>query len=223
MSPRSQSFHHAEASVTAPRTDRRTNRTRRQLREALLALILEKGYDSITVEDITGRADLGRTTFYLHYRDKEDLLLQSLETLAQELVEQIGLNDRGNDGLRQPGAAILTVFQHAREHAALYLVILQGGAAVPAQDRLQAVVAEVAAVFFTRRAKALGKPLDVPVETAASFFAASLLGFITWWLRRGTPESAEEISALFLRMIFRGMVDLLGEPGKDGFTLDQAG
>ena len=71
MSPRSQSFHHAEASVTAPRTDRRTNRTRRQLREALLALILEKGYDSITVEDITGRADLGRTTFYLHYRDRK--------------------------------------------------------------------------------------------------------------------------------------------------------
>lgn len=55
--------------------DRRVRRTRRALQDSLTSLILEKGYDAVTVEDITDRADLGRTTFYLHYKDKEELLI----------------------------------------------------------------------------------------------------------------------------------------------------
>ena len=55
------------------KVDRRVRRTRRLLRDACIALILEKGYETITVEEITERADVGRTTFYMHYRDKEDV------------------------------------------------------------------------------------------------------------------------------------------------------
>src|SRR5512133_4407009 len=69
--------------------DRRARRTRKQLKEALFALVLEKGYDGVTIEDITERADLGRTTFYLHYRDKEELLLESIDSISEELMEQI--------------------------------------------------------------------------------------------------------------------------------------
>ena len=76
--------------VSSPKElDRRTRRTRRSLREALFALILEKGYDAVTIEHITERADLGRTTFYLHYRDKEDLLLEAIDTIAAELIARI--------------------------------------------------------------------------------------------------------------------------------------
>jgi AcrR family transcriptional regulator len=69
--------------------DRRVSRTRRQLREALFNLILEKGYDATTVEEITARADVGRTTFYLHYHDKEDLLMESIGELVDDLIEQM--------------------------------------------------------------------------------------------------------------------------------------
>ena len=71
------------------RLDRRVSRTRRQLRDALMALILERGYNMVTIEDITDRADLGRTTFYLHYRDKDELLIESLEAIAQDLKAQV--------------------------------------------------------------------------------------------------------------------------------------
>ncbi len=71
------------------KVDRRVNRTRRQLREALFNLILEKGYDAVTVEEITARADVGRTTFYLHYHDKEDLLMESIGELVDDLIEQM--------------------------------------------------------------------------------------------------------------------------------------
>ena len=71
-------------------TDRRVQRTRQALREALLSLMKEKDYNAITVEEITARANLGRTTFYLHYKDKEALLLEKFADLIQELVQEIG-------------------------------------------------------------------------------------------------------------------------------------
>ena len=71
------------------RQDRRITRTRNQLREALFELILEKGYDTVTIEEITDRANLGRTTFYLHYKDKEQLLLESINSIANDLLQQI--------------------------------------------------------------------------------------------------------------------------------------
>ncbi len=190
--------------------DRRIERSRRLLRKALMELILEKGYDTITVEEITARADLGRTTFYLHYKDKEELLLKSLEAVAQELLEQIDAHRNGADQYREPGAAIRIVFQHASENADLYHIILKGGAAVKALDQLHAVVAETAARFIEDYLKMSGVQLDVPVEVLAAYFATSLLGFLTWWLRRGMPEGLEEITGMYVRLVMGGMVGVLG-------------
>ena len=75
--------------MNGKKTDRRVLRTRRALREALLSLILEQGYESVTIEEITDRADVGRTTFYLHYRDKEELLLECINGAVDDLVEEV--------------------------------------------------------------------------------------------------------------------------------------
>jgi AcrR family transcriptional regulator len=97
--------------------DRRVLRTRRQLQDALMALVLEKGYDAVTIEDITERADLGRTTFYLHYKDKDELLMQSLEAVYDDLVDQI--QQRTIDEWVAQGQGPWTLaFQHAAENAA---------------------------------------------------------------------------------------------------------
>ena len=73
----------------AQRIDRRIQRTRHELREALFALIIERGYEAITVLDITERANLGRTTFYLHYHEKEELLVDSVKELLNELRQGV--------------------------------------------------------------------------------------------------------------------------------------
>ena len=70
-------------------TDRRIQRTRQGLRNALLELIKEKGYDFISVEEITRRANLGRATFYLHYKDKEDLLVDEFNEIVNERARTI--------------------------------------------------------------------------------------------------------------------------------------
>ena len=66
--------------------DRRVQRTRQLLNEALMALIVEKGYDAITVQNLIDRANLGRSTFYAHYQDKDDLLLSGMEEVVHSLI-----------------------------------------------------------------------------------------------------------------------------------------
>ena len=68
--------------------DRRVRKTRKALREAMQVLMSEKGYDQVTIEELTERADIGRTTFYLHYSAKQDLLLEQFDELLEQLVGQ---------------------------------------------------------------------------------------------------------------------------------------
>jgi len=88
-------------SVPEPeKVDRRVRKTRRALREAMQNLMAEKGYEQVTVEELTERADIGRTTFYLHYGAKQDLLLEQFDELLDQLVEQLSFVARPlDDGL----------------------------------------------------------------------------------------------------------------------------
>jgi AcrR family transcriptional regulator len=71
--------------TTQKATDRRVARTRRLLRDALHSLIREKNYDEIVVKEIIDRADVGRSAFYTHFRDKDDLLASSIEDLLADV------------------------------------------------------------------------------------------------------------------------------------------
>ncbi len=73
--------------TSTPKIDRRVQRTRQLLRDALMALIVEKGYDAISVQDITDHANVARPTFYLHYKDKEELLLSSVQEIYDDLAQ----------------------------------------------------------------------------------------------------------------------------------------
>ena len=205
-------------------TDRRTNRTRRQLRAALLALILDKGYDTITIADITRQADLGRTTFYLHYKDKEELLLESLDTLADDLKAQIGLVEDGTlpapgaaakPPALAPAAAIELVFRHSAENATLYRVILNGGAASTALLRLQEIISAAAQLFFLRRMQPAARPPEFPPGVILHYFASSLLGLVNWWLQADMPYPPEMMARAFVRLFFGGAQQYIGLPTPD--------
>jgi len=108
--------------------DRRKKKTRRTLRESLFALILEKGDDVVTVDEIIRRADVGRTKFCLRYRDKEDLPLKCLEEIVDELAEQVNRAAAAN--LHRKNLPLeewpvennptYLIFQHAAQNASIY-------------------------------------------------------------------------------------------------------
>jgi AcrR family transcriptional regulator len=179
--------------------DRRVRRTRHALRHALVELVLEKGYDRVTVEDVIARADVGRSTFYAHYRDKEDLFLSSFEDEVREAFER----SSGADG----GSASLWLFRHAAEHADLYraLVKRRGGWAL-VRRHLEGVLRDL----FARQLAGRADPTDVPLEVVATFLADALLGVLTWWMDGDTPVDAEELDRIFHTLSTGGTRDAIG-------------
>ena len=97
--------------------DRRIQRTRPLLQDALFRLISERGYEHITIADITEQANLGRTTFYLHYRDKEDLLQESIKALLHDL--HLDVEPETEEPCTYHMASV-RIFQHVARRQQLY-------------------------------------------------------------------------------------------------------
>jgi AcrR family transcriptional regulator len=213
--------------MKAKKFDRRVDRTRKALREALIDLIREKSYDQITVEEITERANLGRTTFYLHYKDKEDLLLEDFIDLIDEMVSKV-VADRPLQRLKtritqqSPKADLhfnpnlfrpnLIIFQNAAMNADLLRIILHNGGAIKIGERLREIiikaVQQLAAASQER--SDLEITFEMPTEVIANFYAGSLLGLISWWLDNNMPYTPEQMTLFSQRLFFLGLFDALG-------------
>lgn len=195
--------------------DRRKYRTRRLLRKALFELMLEKGYEAITIEDITQRSDLGRTTFYLHYKDKEELLLESIKTVAEELKEQIlsELEKENAPSKREavdiaPGQKVIQmIMEHIAANASLYLPILRGEGTPYAPAYIRQIIYQGAIEFFSDN-KTLGnisEKSSYSIEILATFFSSSLMGIMTWWLENNMRLSPEEMANIYRHLLRSGI------------------
>jgi AcrR family transcriptional regulator len=212
--------------MKAKKNDRRVDRTRKALREALFDLIREKSYDQITVEEITERANLGRTTFYLHYKDKEDLLLEDFIDLIDEMVNKVvdrplqrlkarmaypatDVSPPNRPNLFRPN---LKIFQHAARNADLYRIVLQNGGSVKIGERLKEIIIKAIHQLATasQEDRDLEIKFEMPVEVIANFYAGSILGLISWWLDNDMPYTPEQMTLFSQRLFFLGLFEALG-------------
>lgn len=188
--------------------DRRITRTRAQLRDSLWDLILKQGYDAITISDITDHADLGRTTFYLHYKDKDDLLTQSIDEVAAELVQRL---DAFQPGVGKLKPATELIFQHAAENAEFYQILLQGHGVETTTGRVQEIINHHITVGFEQALKPFGgeKSLSLPLPLLIQFFSTSLLGIVIWWLENEMPFSPQEMADQYYQLLMHGIGNTL--------------
>jgi AcrR family transcriptional regulator len=160
--------------------DRRVRRTRKLLHDAFLSLVGEKGYEKLTIQDILDRADIGRSTFYVHYRDKESLLLACLNEMGERLRgEMAATAPAGSIDVSRPAAFI---FEHAYRNQQTYRALCgkQGGALV--QRFLHGLVGDMLREHLPREQ---GTAAELPTDVAAEFYAAAALGLLTWWIENG--------------------------------------
>ncbi len=200
--------------------DRRVRRTRSALREAMQNLMAEKGYEQVTIEELTERADIGRTTFYLHYSAKQDLLLEQFDELLDQLVDQLSeipLSSWRQQGKiltaeDHPGRPISMIFVHAAENEDLYLIVLQGDGVDQALERLQTMMTNAVNAYIHHKLgeDSEGLTFDFPVELFGNYFAGALLGAIKWWLEAGRPYTPEEMEDIFFQMFLPGASLTLG-------------
>jgi AcrR family transcriptional regulator len=178
------------------RVDRRVERTRDRLGDALIALMHELPFEQITVQQVLDRAAIGRSTFYAHFSDKHDLLLSDVDEFLEAYAHAVD---------RDPSdriCAVRELFQHIGEADALIAALTASGHWQDLLDLGQAHVARAAAARL--RVLPRSAHLDpVRRDAMAHAFAGAFFSLLTWWLAH-RPFSAAEADALFHRMVWSG-------------------
>lgn len=162
------------------------------LQDALFALIFEKSYDRVTVQDVLDRADVGRSTFYAHFRDKEALLLAAFDSLSEDLRGELGT-------VADPArpAEALFRFAYARRQAFRALCGKQGGEVV--QRHLRRLLTELLMAHVR-----LGVP-EVPAEVVVEFCTSTTLGLLGWAVDNGFPRDAAWLTSAYRRLVEPGV------------------
>lgn len=168
-----------------PEVDRRVERTRTALRQALLGLLVERGWDEIDVQALCARANVGRSTFYQHYPNKEELLKASFAGLGQALRARARLGGAG------PLGFLPNLVAHVHEMQELFRALLVRRSGQYVQDRFRDLLVDLflAELPSTRR--------SWQATARAHYLAGALHELLTWWLGSNRPHQPREIEALF--------------------------
>ena len=179
--------------------DRRVKRTQNLLAKALIGLTLEKGYEAITIRDITQRADVGYATFFRHYHDKDELLHDVLEVVLDELMHVFFASSYQED----PATDGLLLFRYVQQHNEVIRVLLSSrGSSSLIQRIIEAVTQDVLARH------ALVEGGIVPAEIAAYHLITSSITLVQWWLEQNMPYTPERMGAIYHELIIRPSVGM---------------
>lgn len=182
--------------------DRRVQRTRHLLQDAFVELILEKGYATVTIQDILDRANVGRSTFYVHYRDKEDLLSSLFESLHGAFEEHAKLGAQVN--------LPLIIITHVERQHRLFKVLLGKKSSGKHLSDMREYL-----LRYTRSVVKTYSKAKLPAyqfEAVAQYIANAFLALLVWWIDNDMPCSVNEMNGLMMRLMEPGLTGVLQIP-----------
>ena len=186
------------------RPDRRVGKTRKALKEALTDLILEKGYESVTVQDVIDRADVGRSTFYAHFVDKDDLLMAILADL-----EMPGLDPTSWKADDPAFGWTLALFRHFGSGKRLFKAVAGGQSGSLARGETTRRLEELTEAELSRL-KATRKLDAFRLQTVVRFLVGTFIGFMDWWMREENDHlPAEQVDHAFRALVLPGVAKVL--------------
>ncbi|MDQ3908148.1 MAG: TetR/AcrR family transcriptional regulator [Acidobacteriota bacterium] len=192
------------------KTDRRARRTRQSLNDALIRLILEKRYDSITVQDVIDRAGVARSTFYAHYRDKDDLFLQGWRSLLDMFARSIAWDDAG----RRQFVPLLKLLLHVRDSHNFYRALVR--------SRKTAMLFRTGHAYLSESSERsleswlADKPRPpLPVPLVADYLAGEVMSLLKWWLDHDMPYTPERMAEMFHQLVGPGVRAALSDAARD--------
>jgi AcrR family transcriptional regulator len=183
--------------------DRRVRRTRRLLQDALVALIIERGYERVTVQEVLDRADVGRSTFYAHFRDKDALFGSCFDDLRDSLQREL---DAMTPGLppRDPRRPVGVIFEHAYRNRPVY----QAVCGRRGDNMISRHLHDLIGGLLREHLSAVGTRL--PAEVVAEYHASALLGVLVWWVRQDFPYGPVEMAAMAQELTAAGVMATVG-------------
>jgi AcrR family transcriptional regulator len=190
--------------------DRRVQKTEALLREALAALIREKPYDDIVIKEILDRANVGRSTFYAHFRDKDDLLLSGIQDMLRSA--------RPAGGVRGPAKPCerlvwfsLPIFEHIEQHRRTGGATMGSRGRLAMHEHLQHAIAELieddvrTTLHRSRRKESPASP-----ELLVRWIASTFVLVLNWWVESDSPLPVRDADRLFRGLIEPSLAELLG-------------
>jgi AcrR family transcriptional regulator len=186
--------------VEGKKDDRRVCRTRRSLRGALVELILEKRFDAITVQNVIDRADVGRSTFYAHYRDKEDLFLTDWKRLLDEFVRRIEW-EKAAGGQFIPLQWLLS---HVQEFHHFYRALARSRKTdwlfKTGQSHLSKSIENSLSAWLANKPQP-----SVPTPVLSNYLANEIMALLKWWLDHQMPHTPERMDEMFHELVVPGL------------------
>ena len=190
--------------------DRRVERTRKLIQEALVSLILEKRYDKITVQEIIDKANVGRSTFYAHFQDKEDLLASNFANYTAQWDEPQDEPEHAPGNESPHILHSLEFFLHANEAYEFHQAMFEGGGAeVMIETGRQHMMADVQNHLMQMLGE--DEKLAIPLPVITNFLAGGLLSVMVWWLKEKRPYPPEKINEMFQQLAMQGVESLFDE------------
>ncbi len=192
--------------VESKKRDRRASRTRRSLNEALIALIREKRWEAITVQHVIDRANVGRSTFYAHYRDKEDLLRSAFAEFLGGVGSHIKWENLGKGRV----VPVLELFTHLEEEFHHFYKALVRSRKT---DLLFKIGPEQMAKGIEQSLTSwLGdKPQpSLPIAVISNYLASGVLSMLKWWLDQSMPYPPKHMDEIFHELVMPGLRLVLG-------------
>jgi len=181
------------ASKPAKQEDQRVRRSCDRLGDAIFALVQERPFDDITVQDVLDRAGVSRATFYTHYRDKNDLFLSDMDDFFARMATALTRSAAKSDRV----APVRELFAHVAEMRPFYDALVESG-------RQHDVIGLGQAHFargIEQRITELGHASGDQAERAAlaHALAGALIALLIWWMQRGCRIPSEKMDELFHR------------------------
>jgi AcrR family transcriptional regulator len=174
-------------------------RTYHLVTTALLALLAEKRYEAITVQDILEQANIGRSTFYTHYFDKEDVLESIAEQMLAEFSQQVQQAEAGRRLVPS-----LALFRHVQQQHRLFQVLLRGRGEEVLWKAGQAFLSKNIEQVLTAAGAGKRAP-GVPLAVIAQYLAGAFLNLLKWWLSAEMPYTPEQMDELFQHLALPGV------------------
>ena len=178
------------------RPDPRSARTRDRLGDALIELLLAKPFDDITVREVLDRAGVSRSTFYEHYRDKNDLFLSDVDEFFAMMST---LLTRRNDPSARV-APVAELFAHVAAARSLYAALVESGRLSDVRELGEAHFARSIAERLARRRREVPPPSPEVLGALAQALAGSLFSLLAWWVRQGMTATPAEMDRIFHRL-----------------------
>ncbi len=201
----------------ARKDDRRIQKTRKQLRDSMLELILDQGYDDISIQDVTDRANLGRATFYLHYREKDELYADVMRHMAEEYFSSLPKHDPKKVQLFN-FQDLKQLFNFVENHYDFYRIIIMGRAAMLTFMLLTDIAKNYILDVSKAQELCIEDATGVPSDFLVNYNAGTLISTIFWWLENNMPYTAEEMARMYEKMSFYANFQLL----RDSKALERA-